>query len=422
MSEQKKLTKRSVDALQPDPSGKDVIYFDAEIPRFGVRVKPSGVKSYVLQYRNKYAQARRFTIGRVGDLTPTQARERALILRGEIAAGGDPSAQRRADRNAMTVADLCDEYMQAAESRLKPNSLKSNRSALIHHVKPLIGSMPVASVTPATIEKVVRDVSSGKTAQRVGAQGTRRHGGITTGGDAAASRILAILGVVFQRAVRDGLLSKNPVREVAKVRWQPKRPPPFSLETIKRLGSVLRQRETEGGRLTGLRAIRFLTLSGCRRMEALTLKWEMVDRKARCLRLPDTKTGPSVRPLGIAALQFLASFQPQNAKPSDHVFPGNSAAGHFNHLPGTWEIVCKQAEIKGATVHSLRHWYASCGADMNISELLIAGLLGHRVRGVTGRYATAPDTALLAAADRVSLRLADALDGVEGAKVISISA
>src|SRR4029077_15537125 len=108
--------------LQPDPDGRDVIYFDAEIPRFGVLVKPSGVKSYVLQYRNKYGQARRFTIGRVGDLTPTQARERALILRGEIAAGGDPSAQRRADRNAMTVADLCDEYMEAAESRLKPNS------------------------------------------------------------------------------------------------------------------------------------------------------------------------------------------------------------------------------------------------------------------------------------------------------------
>jgi integrase len=128
-----------------------------------------------------------------------------------------------------------------------------------------------------------------------------------------------------------------------------------------------------------------------------------------------------VRPLGIAALQFLASFQPQDAKSSDYVFPGNSAAGHFNHLPGTWAMVCELAEIKGATIHSLRHWYASCGAEMNISELLIAGLLGHRVRSVTGRYATAPDTALVAAADRVSLRLAEALDGTENAKVISLA-
>jgi hypothetical protein len=77
----KKLTKRVVDALQADSSGRDVIHFDAEVARFGVRVKPSGVKSYVLQYRNKFGQPRRYTIGRVGDLTPTEARERALILR-----------------------------------------------------------------------------------------------------------------------------------------------------------------------------------------------------------------------------------------------------------------------------------------------------------------------------------------------------
>src|SRR5262245_13129975 len=89
---EKKLTKRVVDALTADPSGKDVIHFDREIPRFGVRVKPSGVKSYVLQYSNQFGQPRRFTIGRVGDLTPDQAREQARILRGEIAKGGDPAA------------------------------------------------------------------------------------------------------------------------------------------------------------------------------------------------------------------------------------------------------------------------------------------------------------------------------------------
>jgi hypothetical protein len=59
---------------------------------------------------------------------------------------------------------------------------------------------------------------------------------------------------------------------------------------------------------------------------------------------------------------------------------------------------------------------------MNFSELTIAGLLGHSVKGVTARYATAPDSALLVAADRVALRISDALDGKQSAAVISISA
>src|SRR5271156_4637837 len=115
----RKLTKRVVDALQPDSDGRDVIHFDAEIPRFGVRVKPSGVKSYVLQYRNKFGRVRRITLARVGDLTPEQARLKAAGLRASIADGADPSAERQGARNALTVAQLCDEYLEAGEGRIK---------------------------------------------------------------------------------------------------------------------------------------------------------------------------------------------------------------------------------------------------------------------------------------------------------------
>jgi hypothetical protein len=75
------------------------------------------------------------------------------------------------------------------------------------------------------------------------------------------------------------------------------------------------------------------------------------------------------------------------------------------------------------SLHGLRHWFAGAAAEMNFSELTIAGSLGHRVKGVTARYATAPDSVLLAAADRVSLRLFQSLESTEvGAKVINISA
>ena len=76
-----------------------------------------------------------------------------------------------------------------------------------------------------------------------------------------------------------------------------------------------------------------------------------------------------------------------------------------------WARVTNKAGIADVSLHGLRHWFASAAAEMNFSELTIAGLLGHSVKGVTARYATAPDSALLSAADRVSQRMSDLIDG-----------
>ena len=140
----------------------------------------------------------------------------------------------------------------------------------------------------------------------------------------------------------------------------------------------------------------------------------MVDRHARCLRFKDTKSGKQFRPIGQSAFDFLATFQPKSAAASDYVFAGSSKSGHFVGLPKAWSRVADRAEVADVSLHGLRHWFASAAAEMNYSELTIAGLLGHRVKGVTARYATAPDSALLAAADRVSARLLAALEGREG--------
>lgn len=420
-----KLTKRVVDALKADPKGRDVIHFDDDIPRFGVRVKPSGVKSWVLQYRNKFGSPRRITIARVGEITPDQARERAIKLKANISDGADPSAERKGHRNALTVAELCDEYLLAGEGRIKASTLLMDRSRIDRHVKPLLGTHAVASLTAKDMERFLREVMAGKAAPKRAEKhkgGKRPLGGQTTGGPAVASRTLGMLGTILQRAVRDGVLASNPARGIARPKDQEKKPP-FSFETVARLGLALRAREAQGENVAGISAIRFLLLTGLRRMEALTLTWEMVDRRARCFRFEDTKSGKQVRPLGRAALELLASFEPKDAKPTDYVFPGAEAGKHLIGLPKVWARVTKHAEIDDVSLHGLRHWFASAAAEMNFSELTIAGLLGHRVKGVTARYATAPDSALLAAADRVALRIAEALDGHEaGAAIIRIGA
>src|SRR2546423_15358298 len=107
-----RLTKRVVDATEPDPRA-DVFVWDGELRGFGLRVRPGGTKTYVLQYRTRGRQ-RRMTIGRVGPMTPDDARKSALKLLAQVAHGGDPSGERANERHSVTVKALCQRYLADA--------------------------------------------------------------------------------------------------------------------------------------------------------------------------------------------------------------------------------------------------------------------------------------------------------------------
>jgi integrase len=95
------------------------------------------------------------------------------------------------------------------------------------------------------------------------------------------------------------------------------------------------------------------------------------------------------------------------------IFPADRGVGHFIGLPRILARLCARAGLKDVTVHTLRHSFAATAAELGFSELTIAGLLGHTVPGVTARYAHVPDSALVAAADRVSAQIAAALDSFD---------
>jgi integrase len=414
----RKITKRLVDTLRPDPTGKDVFRWDAgdgALKGFGIRMKPSGAASYFVQYRNKEGRTRRLVIGRVGTLTPDEARNLAGDALKAATKGGDPSADRHAVRGAITVSDLCDLYLADAKNRIKVSTLAMDKSRIETHVRPLIGRFTVRSLTTADIERLKTDIIAGKTAKPRKKEG---RGGVATGGAAAASRTLGMLAAILEYARQSlKLIKENPARGV-------KKPPDrkqrrfLTLEEMTKLGQTIREAEASGENLVAVAAIRLLLMTGLRRMEALALPRVWVDSRTRCIRFEDTKSGPQLRPVGTAAVRLIEAQPVREGCP--WVFPATHGNGHFVGLPKVLDRLCTTAGLEGVTLHVLRHTFAAMAAEMGFSELTIAGLLGHSVPGVTARYAHVPDSALVAAADRVAIRIAAALDGNAEAEVVPL--
>ena len=271
------LTKRAVDASEA-VGDKETLYWDDEVPGFGLRVMPSGAKAWVIQYRNRHGRARRMTFGNVGRLTPDEARKEAKQLLAGVDRGDDPAATRAGARKAITISQLCDEYLEAEKGRIKASTLAVDKSRIERHVKPLLGSRAVASLTPADMEKFMRDVMAGKSVKLPpkpadGKKVKRPRGGVATGGPAVAARTLGMLGTILERAVRDRVLADNPVRGIKRPKDEEAKPA-FSFDKVKALGKALREEAEENATTEspeakiGRRAVRALLLTGFRRMDA----------------------------------------------------------------------------------------------------------------------------------------------------------
>ena len=162
-----------------------------------------------------------------------------------------------------------------------------------------------------------------------------------------------------------------------------------------------------------------LVLTGARKSEILTLRWEYVDTERGCLRLPDSKTGAKVIPLGAAALETLSEIPRIEGNP--YVVPGLEGR-HFVGLQKTWEHMRKRAGIKDARLHDLRHSFASVAVAGGDSLYLIGKVLGHQQARTTERYAHLADDPLKAVADKTAGQIAAAMNnGNGGAEVVPLS-
>ena len=367
--------------------GKDQVFWDRELPGFGVRVYPSGRKVYVVQCRAG-GTPRRVALGPHGELTATQARLRAAQVIDRIKRGEEPVVEAGA-----TVADLAARYLNAhVAQNCNAHTAGIYRGSLENHILPALAMMPLAMVESAHIATLHYRL-----------RGTPR----------AANRALSVLSKMFSLAAAWGLAAEgtNPCRGVRKYKER-KRERFLTRDEYRRLGQALVEAEMEAeAGIEGaaspyaIAALRLLMLTGCRLNEILTLRWDDIDRTAGEFRLRDGKTGARMVPLTPTAETVLAGIA--RARGNPWVIVGKQPGAHLPTITADWYRLRARADLDDVRIHDLRHSFASRALALGESLPVIAKLLGHAQIQTTARYTHLARDAVKDAATRVAQGIAE---------------
>ena len=368
------------------------MFWDRDLTGFGVRVYPTGGKVYVVQARGPDGP-KRVTVGRHGVLNAEQARQRSALIIARVKAGESPAPEPPATKRTTgpTVGALAERFLEEyAEVRYKPGTLAWTRSAVRRHIVPELGKMPLSAVERAQVLDLHHRLHSTPS---------------------IANAVVRTLSLMFRLAEDWGLVYEgcNPCRTITKYP-QRKRERFLTDEEFTRLGQVLDEVETEGGASqAAVAAIRLLMLTGCRKSEILTLRWEHVALDAAELRLRDGKTGARVISLPPMAVQLLVGLPRDLDNP--WVIPGRHPGTHLRELADAWKVIRTRAGLDDVRIHDLRHSFASRALILGESLPMIGKLLGHSQVETTARYAHLSRDTVHESAARVAESLATDLFG-----------
>ncbi|UWR05199.1 tyrosine-type recombinase/integrase (plasmid) [Ruegeria conchae] len=380
-----RLTKSHVDRIAA--SNRDTIYWDESLPGFGLRVKTTGVKSFVVQYRNRQTgRSKRKTLGRYGPTMSLQAaRDLARSLLADVIRGEDPVANAQAVRRSPDVFELAKLYMtEHAIPKKRQGSVRNDQSMLDGYILPKLGKLRVVAVGNQDVQKLHNQMR--QTPYQ-------------------ANRTLALLSKMFELSVRWGMRSDNPARGVEKFPEE-KRDRWLSDEELSRLLAALAEHPNQ----VAAEAIRLQLLTGARIGEVLTAKWTDFDIERGVWTKPSHHTKQKRRehlPLSSASCELLRRIREARAAKSAWLFPGRSPERPYKDLKVFWRSVTLAADLKDYRIHDNRHTHASHLVSSGLSLPIVGRLLGHTNPSTTQRYAHLADDPLRHAADIIGNKIKD---------------
>ena len=355
-----KITKRLVDGLTAEAAG--VIVRDDELKGFGVRRNRDGTITYLVEYRagrGRNFPVKRVSLGRHGVLTAEQARFQAKETLVAVQKGDDPAANRIAKNKELTVGDLLERTINSHWTALERKSAVSFERMVRFSLLPRFGNIKLSDLKRAEI----RDWHSSQSHR-----------------PRQANLDLALLHKALNLAVTDELIVSNPASGLVKF---PEKRRSRRL-TDQELRNIWQASSDEViGKEAGL-LFRLLICTGCRKGEWLNSKWSDIDFENRVLRLSDAKAGARDVPLNSLSVSLLAASD--NA--SEWVFCNRSGNAPLSasRVQEAWKKLLVLAELGDVHVHDLRHSFASRGAKLGASALVLRDALGHKTLSMTSRY------------------------------------
>ena len=374
-----RLTDAGVGRLKPETT--EYIVWDSEVPGLGVRVRPSGHRSFVW-HGQAQGEPVRATVGPAALMTVEDARKRALALR----LGTSPYSAEGRSGVPLFRDFVLDEWWPAYRRRCAPSSCRFANRVLERQLIPAFGHLPLDAIRRIDVERWFDAYS--RTAP---------------GG---ANKALEILSQIMNAALAAGHSGTAPVKGITK-NPRPKLTRFLSAEEIETLHHVL-DRLVDEWPSRGQQAdiVRLLLLTGCRKGEILNLRWSEVDGDR--LNLAHTKTGPRRVWLSKAAQAILVR-QPRAAGP--YVFPSPMHPDKpLSNVLHFWHRARKEAGLDDVRLHDLRHTVASQAVARGVPLSTVARMLGHADPKMTLRYAHVGDRDLQAAAERIGKAIETAME------------